>query len=109
VAVPFVSAIYVLLTLAVESFYFVNPTPVISNSYLRLCRWFRFCSRTQNLDKSRRRLTREVSIYFHLNVSCRRLALRMGVSNFTIWRTLHKQGLHLYLQRVQPLKPDPPR
>ncbi|CAH1372317.1 unnamed protein product, partial [Tenebrio molitor] len=30
------------------------------------------------------------------NVSCRRLALRMGVSSFTIWRTLHEQGLHPY-------------
>jgi hypothetical protein len=45
------------------------------------------------------------------NVSCGRLALRMGVSSFTIWRTLHEQGLHPYhLQRVQHLKPeDPPR
>jgi hypothetical protein len=45
------------------------------------------------------------------NVGCRRLALRMGVSNFTIWRTLQKQGLHPYhLQRVQHLKPeDSPR
>jgi hypothetical protein len=37
VTVPFVSAIYVLLILEVESFYFVNP-----NSYLRLCRRFFF-------------------------------------------------------------------
>jgi hypothetical protein len=45
------------------------------------------------------------------NVTCRRLALRMGVSSFTIWRTLHEQGLHPYhLQRVQHLKPEgPPR
>jgi hypothetical protein len=43
------------------------------------------------------------------NVSCRRLALRMGVSSFTIWRTLHEQGLHPYhLQRVQHLKPEDP-
>jgi hypothetical protein len=45
------------------------------------------------------------------NVSCRRLALRMGVSNFTIRRTLHEQGLHPYpyhLQRVQYLKPEDP-
>jgi hypothetical protein len=43
-----------------------------------------------------------------INVSCRRLALRMDVSSFTIWRTLHEQGLHPYhLQRVQP--EDPPR
>jgi hypothetical protein len=35
------------------------------------------------------------------NVSCRRLALRIDVSSFTIWRTL---------QRVQHLKSeDPPR
>jgi hypothetical protein len=35
----------------------------------------------------------------------------MGVSSFTIWRTLHEQVLHPYhLQRVQHLKPeDPPR
>jgi hypothetical protein len=35
----------------------------------------------------------------------------MGVSSFTIWRTLHEQGLHPYhIQRVQDLKPeDPPR
>jgi hypothetical protein len=45
------------------------------------------------------------------NVSCLRLALRMNVSSFTIWRTLHEQGLHPYhLQRIQHLKPeDPPR
>jgi hypothetical protein len=45
------------------------------------------------------------------NVSCRRLALRIDVSSFTIWRTLHEQGLHPYhLQRVQHLKSeDPPR
>jgi hypothetical protein len=45
-----------------------------------------------------------------LNVSCRRLALRIDVSSFTIWRTLHEQGLHPYhLQRVQHLKSkDPP-
>jgi hypothetical protein len=45
------------------------------------------------------------------NISRRRLELRMGVSSFTIWRTLHEQGLHRYhLQRVQHLKPeDPPR
>jgi hypothetical protein len=43
------------------------------------------------------------------NVSCRRLALRMCVSSFTIWRTLHEQGLHLYhLQHVQHLKPEDP-
>jgi hypothetical protein len=43
------------------------------------------------------------------NVSCRRLALRMGVSSFTIWRTLHEYRLHPYhLQRVQPLKPEDP-
>jgi hypothetical protein len=34
----------------------------------------------------------------------------MGVSNFTIWRTLHEQGLHPYhFQRVQHLKPEDPR
>jgi hypothetical protein len=45
------------------------------------------------------------------NVSCRRFALRIDVSSFTIWRTLHEQGLHPYhLQRVQHLKSeDPPR
>jgi hypothetical protein len=45
------------------------------------------------------------------NVSCRRLALRIDVSSFTIWRTLHEQGLHPYnLQRLQHLKSeDPPR
>jgi hypothetical protein len=47
------------------------------------------------------------------NVSCRRLALGLGinVSSFTIWRTLHEQGLHPYhLQRVQHLKSEnPPR
>jgi hypothetical protein len=34
-----------------------------------------------------------------------------GCSSFTIWRTLHEQGLHPYhLQRAQRLKPeDPPR
>jgi hypothetical protein len=33
----------------------------------------------------------------------------MGVSSFTIWRTLHEQGLHPYcLQRVQNLKPEDP-
>jgi hypothetical protein len=30
------------------------------------------------------------------NVSCRRLALRMGVSSFTIWKTLQEQGLYPY-------------
>jgi hypothetical protein len=45
------------------------------------------------------------------NVSCPRLALRIEVSSFTIWRPLHEQGLHPYhLQRVQHLKSkDPPR
>jgi hypothetical protein len=35
----------------------------------------------------------------------------LSVSSFTIWRTLHEQGLHPYhLQRVQHLKSeDPPR
>jgi hypothetical protein len=45
------------------------------------------------------------------NVSSRRLALRMNVSSFTTWRTLHEQGFHPYhLQGVQHLKPkEPPR
>jgi hypothetical protein len=47
------------------------------------------------------------------NISCRRLALRIDVSSFTIWRTLHEQGLITsvyHLQRVQHLKSeDPPR
>jgi hypothetical protein len=45
------------------------------------------------------------------NVSCRRIALRMDVFSFTIWRTLYEQGFHPYhLQRVQHLEPeDPPR
>jgi hypothetical protein len=44
------------------------------------------------------------------NVSCRRFALRIGVSSFTIWSTLHEQGLYPYhLQRVQHLKPEDPR
>jgi hypothetical protein len=31
----------------------------------------------------------------------------MGVSRFTIWRTLHERGLHPYhLERVQHLKPE---
>jgi hypothetical protein len=41
------------------------------------------------------------------NVSCRRLVLRIDISSFTIWRTLHEQELHPYhLQRVQHLKPE---
>jgi hypothetical protein len=44
------------------------------------------------------------------NVSCRRLALRVDVSSFTIWRMLHEQGLHSYhLQRVQHLKSEDPQ
>lgn len=45
------------------------------------------------------------------NISIRRLALRMGVSTFIVWRTLREQGLHPYhIQRVQALEPgDPPR
>jgi hypothetical protein len=45
------------------------------------------------------------------NVSCRQLALRIDASSFTIWRTLHEQGLHPYhLQHAQHLKSeDPPR
>lgn len=44
-------------------------------------------------------------------ISIRRLALRMGISTFIVWRTLHEQGLHPYhIQRVQALEPgDPPR
>jgi DNA repair photolyase len=35
-----------------------------------------------------------------LNVSWRRLVLRMGVSSFTIWTTLHEQGLHRIIFNV---------
>jgi hypothetical protein len=44
------------------------------------------------------------------NVSCRRLALRIVVSSFTIWRTLPEHGLHPYhLQYVQHLKSEDPQ
>lgn len=43
------------------------------------------------------------------NISSRRLALRVGVSASTVWRTLHEQGLHPYhVQRVQALQPGDP-
>jgi hypothetical protein len=72
-------------------------------------------NRNRGRSRSRRLLDLEPEILQVVeeepNVSGPRLALRMGVSSFTIWRTLHKQGLHPYhLQRVQHLKPeDPPR
>jgi hypothetical protein len=72
-------------------------------------------NRNRGRSRSRRVLDLEPEILQAVeeepNVSCRRLALRMSVSSFTIWRTLHEQGLHPYhLQRVQHLKPeDPPR
>jgi hypothetical protein len=59
-------------------------------------------NRDRGHSRSRRILDLEPEI-LQPNVSCRRLALRIGLSSFTIWRTLHEQ-------RVQHLKPeDPPR
>jgi hypothetical protein len=71
---------------------------------------FSSVNRNRGRSRSRRVLDLEPEILQAVekepNVSCRRLALRMGVSSFTIWRTLHEQGLHPYhLQRVQHLKP----
>jgi hypothetical protein len=82
--------------------------PVIIGTFSRV-------NRNRGRSKSRRVLDLEPEIPQAVekepNVSCRRLALRMGVSSFTIRRTLHEQELHSYhLQRVQHLKPeDPPR
>jgi hypothetical protein len=72
-------------------------------------------NRNRGRSRSRRVLDLEPEILHAVeeetNVSCRRPALRMGVSSFIIWRTLHEQGLRPYhFQRVQHLKPeDPPR
>jgi hypothetical protein len=70
-------------------------------------------NRNRGRSRSRRVLDLEPEILQAVeeepNVSCPRLALRMDVSSFTIWRTLHEQGFHPYhLQRVQHLKPEDP-
>jgi hypothetical protein len=64
-------------------------------------------NRDRGRSRSRRILDLEPEILQAVeeepNVRCRRLALRIGISSFTIWRMLHEQ-------RVQHLKPeDPPR
>jgi hypothetical protein len=64
-------------------------------------------NRDRGRSRSRRILDLEPEILQAVeeepNVRCRRLALRIDISSFTIWRMLHEQ-------RVQHLKPeDPPR
>jgi predicted DNA-binding protein (UPF0251 family) len=57
-------------------------------------------NRNRSRSRSRRVLDLKLEILQAVeeepNVSCRGLALRMGVSSFTIWRTLHEQRLRPY-------------
>jgi hypothetical protein len=72
-------------------------TVVNAVQHLRDYGTFSPANRDRGRSRSRRVLDLEPEILQAVEeepiISCRGVALRMGVSSFTIWRTLHQQGL----------------